>query len=182
MTTPNHSPAVEQTAPTPNAATADQTPFTVTHKWPWRAGEFGTMSFFAALCFGIGYIADDRWGTLIGAVAAVASVGVLYRTKTRRVNESAATATLTGTRLAVTSDGALGRSAVDLAKVTDIGYRRFASDECFMLFDGTQGVRLPIRLLDTPTLSEQFEIVWTSGAETSIAAENLYDRVHSSAQ
>jgi hypothetical protein len=177
VTTPKpHSPA--ETPATPSAATSESAPFTVTHKWPWRAGEFGTMAFFAALCFGIGYITNDRWGALIGAVAALGSTALLYRTKTRRVNESAVTATLTGTRLVITSDGLLGRSAVDLAKVTNIGYRRFGSDECFMLSDGTQGARFPARLLDTPTLREQFDTVWAATLDLSPTAHDLYRRTH----
>lgn len=135
------------------------------------------MAFFAVLCFGIGYITNDRWGTLTGAIAALGVVALLYRTKTRRVNESAATATLTGTRLAVASKGALGRSAVDLSKVTTIGYRRFGSDECFMLSDGTQAVRLPVRLLATPELREPFETAWATTRDIAPSAHDLYPRI-----
>lgn len=152
-------------------------PLAVTHKWPWRAGEFGTMAFFAAVCFGIGWLTSDRWGVLIGYVAAAGAIALLYRTKVSRVTRSAATATLTGTRLAVTSDGSLGRSAVDLTKVNAIGYRRFGSDECFMLSDGTQGVRLPVRLLSDPTLRGLFDAAWAGALDISPTAEDLHQRL-----
>lgn len=149
---------------------------TVTRKWPWRAGEFGTMAFFAAVCFGIGYLTSDRWGTLLGAAAALGAVGLLYRTKVSRVTRSAATATVNGTRLTVTSDGVLGKSAVDLTKVAAIGYRRFGSDECFMLSDGTQGARLPVRLLDDATLRGLFDAVWAGVLDISPTAKDLHAR------
>lgn len=194
--TPNpHSPAARDTAADTTADPADttaadsvadtsgsvqsaQSPFTVTHKWPWRAGEFGTMTFFAAVCLGIGYLTSDRWGVLIGVAAALGSTALLYRTKTRRVNESAVTATLTGNRLVITSDGLLGKSAVDLTKVSTIGYRRFGSDECFMLSDGTQGARFPVRLLATDLLRERLDATWAAAREHSPTADDLYQRTH----
>lgn len=164
-------------SPDAREANAADDRLTVTHRWPWRAGEFGTMAFFAAVCFGVGYLTNDRWGSLIGAVAALGAVALLYRTKVSRVTRSAVTATVTGTRLVVTSDGLVGRSAVDLAKVTSIGYRRFGSDECFMLSDGTQGARLPIRLvLADADLHERFERVWETSADNSPTAQDLYAR------
>lgn len=171
-------PAAVSATSQPASPTAQPDVHTVTHRWPWRRGEFGTMAFFAAMCFGIGYISHPQWGLVGGAVAAVLVVGLLYRTKVSRVTRSAATATLTGDQLAVTSDGALGRSAVNLAKVTAIGYRRFGSDECFMLSDGSQGVRLPLRLvLADATLRHRFVQVWESTRDTSPTAEDLYARI-----
>lgn len=173
---PGEPTAVSATSQSPSPATEPGV-HTVTHRWPWRLGEFGTMAFFAAVCFGVGYISHPRWGLAGGGVAAVLVVALLYRTKISRVTRSAATATLTGDHLAVTSDGALGRSAVNLAKVTAIGYRRFGSDECFMLSDGTQGVRLPARLvLADATLRQRFVQAWEAARDTSPTAEDLYAR------
>lgn len=177
MSTPTPSTATNEPTGTPEGppATFPTTePYQVSHRWPWRTNEYVTMAVFFTLCLAAGLASRTVTGIILGTVAALASQVWLYRTKMSRINISAVHSTITGTRIKVASKGVLGLSAVDTAKVTTVAYRRYLSDETFMLADGTQTARIPLRATSDPVVRAAVEHAWTNAAAHSADAKDLY--------
>lgn len=162
----------------PDAQFPTTAPYTITHQWPWRRNEFTTMAVFALICLGVCVLfIPGVTGILAGVASAAGAVFWLYRVKRSRVTISGVEATVDGTRLTVYSKGALANTFVDLAAVEAINVRRFGSDECFMLADGSTSARLPLRITGDPIIRAALDHAWTNAQTRSPEAVDMYARV-----
>lgn len=164
----------------PDAQFPTTTPYTVTHQWAWRRNEFTTMAVFALICLGVSMLfIPGMPGILAGIGAAVLAVFWLYRVKRSRVTISGVEATVDGTRLTVHSKGLLTNTFVDTSAVEAINTRRFGSDECLMLSDGSTSARLPLRITGDPVVRAALDHAWANASTHSPEAVDLYARVTS---
>lgn len=147
------------------------------HRWPWTGQEIMSMGIVFACWAAFGLLAHSLiWGPVLVS-AGVGSAYWLYRVKKHRVGTSQVTVTVLGTRIKVASDGPLGQSAVDVAKVIDVGYRRYMSDETFMLSDGTMTAKVPLRATSDPIVSATVQTAFNAATTVSTEARDLLDRI-----
>lgn len=147
------------------------------HRWPWDREEFLCM----ALSFGLpGALAALSWPNLIWAAAwtlsATAGIYWLYRVGKHRKTKSSVRIEISAQDVQITSDGTLGKSRVNLAAITSVGYRRFGSDECFMLSSGTECARIPVRATVDPHVAVLIDQAFAQAAEIAPDALDLNTR------
>lgn len=179
------------TPDSPEATTSDEKnagPLVSTHRWPWRAEEFISMAISAAVILALGYfLISPRLDTISGGVAltgiavtvlaAVAAVYYLYRVKKKRTDTSQVTITIIGTVVRSESKGPLGLSQVDVADVETVSYRRYLSDETFMISDKNKSVRIPLRATKDSNVRDMVELAFTNAKNTAGEAANLRQKM-----
>lgn len=180
MSEPSHSPTA--------TTTATPTPLISVHRWPWRTEEFVSMAVACVVVLGVGYlildVIRDRTSStfalawIIGVVgAAFAAVYFLYRVKDKRVSTSQVTITILGTTVRAESRGRLGKSQADISKTATVSYRKFNSDETFMISDGDKTVRIPVRATTDANVRRVVDDAFTTADAVSAEARDLYQRM-----
>lgn len=164
-------------------------PHVTVHRWPWRPQEFVSMAVAWTLVAAFGYwILHLRSETLRGGlavawllltlVAACGAVYYLYRVKKKRCDTSQVTITIRGTVVRAESKGPLGTSQVDVTRTQTVSYRRFGSDETFMINDGSKTLRIPLRTTTDPKVREAVEIAYATAEKKSVEARDLLQQMH----
>jgi hypothetical protein len=172
----DHSPHAESTAP-----------YTFTHRWPWRRGEFVSMGFMFFFCQAIGAGAFAAYRDTMSGIAALGlilaslacglgSVYYLYRVKISRTARSQVTITITGTYVTSTSEGALGATATETSSPASVSYRRLGSDELFVIAADQKAVRIPRRALVDPKVRQVVVNAITTAQSVTDDAQDLYRR------
>lgn len=133
------------------------------HSWPWRSSELVALGVMFLVCGFLGWLVARLFNLptpfewILATTAALASAVVITRTGLHRKRLSSFEITVDATALAVRSDGALSHTHVDTRHLASIGYRRFGSDECFMLYDGSTTARVPLRATREPFVAGLIE-------------------------
>lgn len=172
-----------------NSTTASTTgPRVSVHRWPWRVEEFVSMAVAVALVVALGHFVFTArraaftgpltigWAAIV-ALAAIGAVYYLYRVKKKRTDTSQVTITLLGTVIRSESKGPLGKSQVDATKTRTVSYRRFNSDETFMISDGDQAARVPVRATSNPDVRQAVQAAFSTAENVSDEARDLLARM-----
>lgn len=160
--------------------TSETTPTTghsSTHTWPWRTEEFVSMALVSVVALAVGYLTHNLIGLAVGVLVAIVGPLWLWRTKVVRVTKSAVTITINGDRVTSSSKGPLGKSAVDLSEVRSVAYRKYGSDETFMISAPDKGVKIPLRATEDPEVRAVVEQAFANATETTSEARELRSRM-----
>lgn len=110
-------------------------------------------------------------------VAALGAVYYLYRVKKKRTDTSQVTITIIGTVVRSESKGPLGKSQVDVANTETVSYRRYLSDETFMISDGDKSARIPLRATKDENVRNIVEMAFTNAKNVAGEATTLREKM-----
>ena len=127
------------------------TPTRSKHSWPWTTEELLTVPAMGALIAGLIWVittvarVPSPWDTVAQIALGLSTMGLIIRLGKKRKSASSFTLTFEGNTVSIHSPGLLGHSETTTTNITSVSHRSFGSDECFLLNDGNNTLRLPLR-------------------------------------
>lgn len=186
----------EPTSQAPTSSDADATPSGTdaatpkvsVHRWPWRTEEYVSIVVVEAIIIGLGYFVFTTTAEALSsaaalaflitvAVSALAAPYYLYRVKKKRTDTSQVTITIIGNVVRSESKGPLGKSQGDLTKTKTVSYRRYNSDETFMIGNGETSLRIPVRATSNRDVRDAVETAFATAEHVADEARDLFNRM-----
>ena len=160
------------------------TPTLSKHTWPWTTEELLTVPAMGALIAGLTWVITtvarmpSPWDTALQIALGLTTMGLIIRLGKKRKSAASFTLTFEGNKATVHSPGILGHSETTTQNLTSVSHRAFGSDECFLLNDGNNTLRLPLRAVLNNDTAHSLITATMSRPDIRIDAEAraLYER------